>query len=103
MTAIDPQRWEITCPTCEVTIGLVAEGRFFHDSHCSLPRRIAGGVLRCCRCGGPLDCTLSLEPLDGRVEGGDRLLDVGVRVDGGDDELHPRRIDSAKLHRGAEA
>lgn len=46
--------WEVACRSCELTVGRVDGGRFVHDPDCALPQRIAGGALRCCRCGGPV-------------------------------------------------
>ena len=44
--------WEVACRQCELTVGRLVGGRFIHDTSCPLPQRIAGGALRCCRCGG---------------------------------------------------
>ena len=47
--------WDITCASCQVTIGAFEDGRFAHDLDCRRPLRIDGGALACCGCGGPLE------------------------------------------------
>jgi hypothetical protein len=49
---------DVRCLMCSRIIGQIADGKFVHDSACTLPLRISGGHLRCCRCGG----SLYLEP-----------------------------------------
>ncbi len=46
--------WGVRCEPCDLTIGELVDGRFEHDTACSLPLRIEGGSLACCRCGGSL-------------------------------------------------
>ena len=46
--------WDVKCAACDVAIGQILGERFVHDPECPLPRRIEGGSLRCCRCGGVL-------------------------------------------------
>lgn len=46
--------WDARCLLCGLVVGQVVEASFVHDPNCSLPLRISGGHLRCCRCGGSL-------------------------------------------------
>jgi hypothetical protein len=46
--------WDVGCTRCDAALGQVVDGRFVHDATCTLPRRIDGGRLKCCACGGPV-------------------------------------------------
>ena len=51
------QAWDARCARCGITVGQIVGDRFIHDPDCTLLRRIEGGTLKCCRCGGPLHGT----------------------------------------------
>ena len=50
----DSTIWDVRCNACAIEIGQVAEGRFVHDPECTLPQRVDGGAMKCCRCDGAL-------------------------------------------------
>lgn len=46
--------WTVSCLACDIVVGTVEDGHFFHDPGCGRPLAIGAGRLRCCRCGGHL-------------------------------------------------